>query len=297
MFNAIPVVVFAYRRIKHLQSVLQCLQRDRVPEIIAYVDGPRGEQDRPAVEAVLALLRSVDWTRITVHAAGSNLGLGRSILAGVTAMAAQYDTFIVFEDDLICVPGTYAWMCAALERYRDDASVMSVTGWTHPRVRPADVVNTPYFDGRAECWVWGTWARAWQGMDETALQKIARCSSRGLQPDAYGADLPEMAAVELTSNIWAVRWLYHHLEHGGLCLRPPVSLVEHIGFDSSATNAGLNADGWDNPSLPAIVQVPADWPGPHEHPECAERWREAYPRRTSVRRMFSAIRRRLRLWS
>ena len=77
-------------------------------------------------------------------------------------MLAEHDSLLVFEDDLICVPGAYAFLCEALARYRDDPAVLSVTGWTHPSVTPPGVAS-PYFDGRPESWSWGTWRRAWRG--------------------------------------------------------------------------------------------------------------------------------------
>ena len=111
------------------------------------------------------MLRAINWCEVVLCERESNLGLGRSILTGVTEVLGKYETVIIFEDDLICVPGTYEYLCAALDQYKDDDRVMSVTGWTHPLVTPSDVIDLPYFDGRAECWVWGTWARAWHGME------------------------------------------------------------------------------------------------------------------------------------
>src|SRR5207253_2202266 len=123
---------------------------------------------------------------------------------------------------------------------------MSVTGWTHPRVTPPDIGNRPFFDGRAECWVWGTWRRAWQGMDEDAMTLLRRCEQRGIDSYSYGADLVEMARHEQQRNIWAVRFLYLHILNRGLCLRPPRSLVDHTGFDADATNGGCDSV-WTNP--------------------------------------------------
>ncbi len=124
---------------------------------------------------------------------------------------------IIFEDDLICVSGTYDYLCAALEHYRDDHRVMSVTGWTHPLVTPTGVTDQPYFDGRAECWVWGTWARAWEGMlDHDALSLMVMCEKNGIDIFRYGTDLTKMAKVELKQNIWAVRFLYWHIFNHGL---------------------------------------------------------------------------------
>ena len=274
---AIPVVLFAYARPDHLARVLACLRENRVPLIEAFADGAKGTADAARVAEVRAMLRAIDWCEVRLTERAENLGLGRNVLAGVSDVAARHAAFVVWEDDLICVPGTYAWVCAALRRYADDPRVMSVTAWTHPRVTPRDAGDRPYFDGRAECWVWGAWARSWRGMaEQTAVEKLAVVEAHGVAAAAYGADLPLMAAREQAQNIWAVRWLYHHLQHGGLCVRPPWSMVEHIGFDASATNAAT-ATAWANPPLRVAPPIPAVWPEAHEHSQCRALWRAANP--------------------
>jgi hypothetical protein len=273
---ATPVVLFAYNRPAHLRRTLECLRADRVPLIHAFSDGPRSGAEAAAVGAVRDVLRGIDWCELVLEERPRNLGLGRSILTGVSQALERYPRVLVFEDDLICVPGTYRYLSAALERYRDEAAVMSVTGWTHPRVTPPDVGERPYFDGRAECWVWGTWARAWRGMDRDALSLMRECRARGIDVHAYGWDLAAMARQERRRNIWAVRWLYWHMLNRGLCLRPPVSLVEHMGFDAQATNA-RDAGDWTGAPLGPCPALPREWPPAREHPECARLWRLACP--------------------
>lgn len=271
----IPVVLFAHARPQHLKQVLRALQENHVTRIIAYSDGARNQTEAARVGDVRRLLREVDWADLTLVERAQNLGLGQNVRAGVGEVAASHPAFIVWEDDLIAIPGTYAWLCAALKEHAHDPRVMSVTAWTHPRITPDNLGGRPYLDARAECWVWGAWSRSWRGMESgTAREKQSLALRRGVAPDAYGADLPAMARDEARRNLWAVRWLYHHLEHGGLCLRPPRSLVEHIGFDAEATNAA-EALRWRNPPLlpdfPSAV-VPAN---PAEHPDCRSLWTKA----------------------
>lgn len=268
----IPVILFAYARQDHLARVLACLRVNQVPLIYAFADGAKGGLDADKVAATRRLLREIDWCEVRLTERPENLGLGRNVLAGVSEVAARHESFIVWEDDLVCVPGTYAWLCGALRRYAADPRVMSVTAWTHPRATPADVGAQPWLDGRAECWVWGAWSRSWRGMtDEGAMEKLAAAARMGIAPDAYGQDLPIMAAAEQEKNTWAVRWIYHHLQHRGLCVRPPWSFVEHIGFDASATNAAA-AKAWANPPLRDAPPPPASWPEPVEHPQARARW-------------------------
>jgi SAM-dependent methyltransferase len=291
MREPIPVVLFAYNRPDLLRRTLGCLRENGVPLLYAFSDGAGNPAAETSVMAVRALLRAVDWCELRLIEREQNWGLGRSIRAGVGDVLTHHEAAIVVEDDLICVPGTYAYLCAALHAYRDTPQVMSVTGWNHPRVTPPDVGDRPYLDGRAECWIWGTWARAWRGMeDATALQMIAACKERGVDPWAYGVDLREQAEQEQARNIWAVRWLYHHILHGGLCVRPPWSMVEHIGFDRRASNTP-QAMGWDNPPLRAAPPVPSQWPAPHEHPACRRLWAAANsPRSGRVQRILGMAR-------
>ncbi len=271
----IPVILFAFARPLHLKQVLRSLQENRVTRIIAYADGARNQTEAARVEEVRRLLREVDWADLTLVGRAENLGLGKNVRAGVGEVAALHPAFIVWEDDLIAIPGTYAWLCAALREHAHDPQIMSVTAWTHPRITPGNLGGRPYLDARAECWVWGAWSRSWRGMESgTAREKQSRAQRRGVAPDAYGADLPVMARDEARRNLWAVRWLYHHLEHGGLCLRPPRSLVEHIGFDAEATNAA-EALRWRNPPLPLDLPNTVIPVSPSEHPDCRRLWTNA----------------------
>jgi hypothetical protein len=272
MAEPIPVVLFAYARPLHLARVLACLKENAVPLVYAYADGAKGTADAAAVAETRALLRGIDWCELRLTERPANLGLGRNVLAGVGEVAARHDAFLVWEDDLICVPGTYGWLAGLLERYRENPRVFSVAGWTHPRLVPRDAGVSPYFDGRAECWVWGAYARSWRGMEESLVDKLHAVHVRGIKLGDHGADLPAMAEECTRKNTWAIRWICHHLQHGGLCVRPPWSLVEHIGFDRTATNAA-GALQWINPPLRLPPVLSLQVAEPKEHPACGRLWR------------------------
>jgi hypothetical protein len=286
----IPVVLFVYSRPNHLSQTLDSLRENQVPLIYAFSDGPCTQDLTPAVVQVRDMLRAIDWCEVIVCERENNLGLGRSILTGVTEVLKNHESAIVFEDDLICVPGTYRYLCAALDQYRNDDRVMSVTGWTHPLVTPSDATNQPYFDGRAESLVWGTWATAWHGMEMDAKILMKKCELQDINIYEYGADLVNMAKNELRQNIWAVRFLYLHILKNGLCLRPPWSMVEHIGFDASATNA--KTEPWfKNPPLKPCPPIPDLWPEPDKNLETGQLWQHQYGKRPTVlNRLYRFIR-------
>ena len=302
MAHLIPVVLFAYNRPDQLCQTLDSLQVNQVPLIYAFSDSPRTPEYAPAVDKVRDILRTIDWCDVVLCERETNFGLGRSILAGVTEVLEKHEAAIIFEDDLICVPGTYKYLCAALDQYWDDDRVMSVTGWTHPDTTPGDMTTLPYFDGCADCWVWGTWARSWRGMEIDAGSLMEQCKDQGIDIYRYGEKLVNMANAELRQNIWAVRFLYLHILKKGVCLRPPWTMVKNIGFGPGATNT--KAEPLIKSSvLKVCPPIPAQWPVPVEHPECARLHRQSSDARPTfpfqpyrfARRLVSSALRLVRL--
>ncbi len=272
--SPIPVVLFAYSRPDHLRRLLACLRENAVPLIYAFSDGPRTPAVAERVNEVRSILRAIDWCEVNLVERTSNLGLGKSILSGVSEVFQSHDAMIAFEEDLICVPGTYQYLCAALEHYRDDPRVMSVTGWTHPLIIPENVTSQPYFDGRSECLAWGTWARVWRDIPMDPMRLVAECKRKGKDIYRYGADLVGYVRRDPQMTVsWDMPMFFYHILHGGLCLRPPWSMVQHAGWDSEGTNA-IEAGVWADPPLRPCPLIPAQWAVPEENPACADLWRK-----------------------
>lgn len=271
----IPVIVFAYNRPDLLKQVLQCLEEENIPKLYIYSDAPAESKDLLAVNEVRRMIKAIDWCEAISVERKNNLGLGTSIKRGVSEVLENFDAAIVFEDDLICVPGTYKYMTSAIRYYANNNKVMSVTAWTHPNIIPSNVGEMPYFDGKSECWVWGTWARAWRGMDTPAIDIMSQCIAKGINIEKYGTDMPKMAAEAKIRNLWAIGWWYMHLLKDSLCLRPPYSLVEHLGWDGRGTTVTPQMIQWLNPPLKNCPPIPQNWPEPIENSECSKLWRLA----------------------
>jgi hypothetical protein len=272
----IPLVLFVYRRPEVLRRALECFRADKVPMLHVFSDGPRDESVADEVFAVRQIIRSIDWCDWVLEESQVNLGLGVSVKRGVTVALERYGMAIFFEDDLVSVPGTYKYLVSALCKYKDEPRVMSVTGWTHPNIVPDGIGVSPYFDGKAECWAWGTWARAWEGMEESALQIMDCCVKRSCDIEKYGTDMPKMAAEAEAKNLWAVGWWYHHMRLDGLCLRPPWSLVDQVCWDQDiSTTSTPEMMAWANPPLRECPPIPTEWPTIVENSNCSNRWRTA----------------------
>jgi hypothetical protein len=297
--SAIPVALFAYRRPDLLARTLASLRGNGVTLIYAFSDGPRSEAEAPLVDEVRGVIRAVDWAEVHLTARATNVGLGPSVTSGISEVLRRHDAAMISEDDLEMAPGTVAWVTAALERYRDDARVFSVSAWTHPRVTPPTRDAEPHFSRRFSGLFWGTWARAWNGMEEgSAADRLRSFAERGGDPAEYGTDIPAQAAAEKQKNLWAVRFVAEHLLHGKLSVCPPWTLTEHIGYDPRASNAAQDPFWHVRPDR-AAPPVPREWPEPVEHPDVARLWRAAVAEENRLNQPPSlatrAIRKLLRL--
>jgi FkbM family methyltransferase len=291
MTRVVPVVLFAYRRPDLLARTLASLRANRVPLLYAFSDGARDLSVEADVAEVRRLLRAVDWTRVVLVEQPTNVGVGESELSGISRVLAEHEEMISCEDDLEFGPGTYDYLCAALARYRDEARVMGVTAWNHPRVTPPDVLSQPYFSGRMCGLLWGTWRRAWAGVRErTAAELSALCAERGIDITAYGGDLAGAVIHEFEYGMWDLRFNLHMLAERGLMLYPARSMVAHIGYDARATNSPRAGEWVDAPeAAPTVAAI--QWPAVVEHPANAALWRLAVNPRPRPGRLVRAARR------
>ena len=97
------IAVFAYNRSRHLQQVLDGLQKNRnVDKLYMFQDGLKCEAHRREWEKVRDVIKNITWCEVQSSFAEENRGLADSIVEGINHVLAENDAVIVLEDD--CVP-------------------------------------------------------------------------------------------------------------------------------------------------------------------------------------------------
>ena len=174
-----------------------------------------------------------------IHASKENLGLARSMSGGITALAEQYERFIVLEDDLIVHPYFIDFLLQGLDRYEDVEEVGQIAGFTFP-------VKTPprphaFFLPLTTTWGWASWRRAWDlfSLDlETARQMLEVDQDLRLRFDLDGAyKYSEILSLTAQGEIdtWDIQWYWQTFIHEKLTLYPRESLAWQNGIDENAT--------------------------------------------------------------
>jgi hypothetical protein len=290
-----PIAIFVYNRPTHAAATLAALRGNELAtesDLFVFSDGARGEADRPAVEAVRALVRAVTGFRsLTVVEKAHNEGLAASIIAGVSQVLAKWSQVIVLEDDIVTSPYFLHYMNQALDRYRDTPRVFSIGGYNPPEhvMRfPHGYSRQVYFNPRCCSQGWATWRDRWEKAD----WNVARYDSfrRDLVAQRAfnegGEDLTDTLIAEREGRMesWAIRWAFTHFLQHAVAVYPVRSYVDNIGHDGSGVHAPSQILRNDlSRALPA-VEFP---PEVQVDPEVMRAFRRYY----FVRAQFRALRR------
>lgn len=264
-----PLVLFAYKRPRHLRQVIEALQRNRAAAstaLIAFSDGPAADADLPAVEETRRVLDEIRGFRdVEVVSRPENLGLARSVIDGVSQVVDRYGEAIVVEDDLVVSPTFLDTMNRLLRAYADCERVFSITGYNYPQrlLRiPADYPYSVYFSYRASSWGWATWRDRWRQVDWSVSDyaEFAADASAQRRFARAGEDLVPMLCQQMNGQLdsWAVRWCYSAFRLDKLNVYPVRSLLTNIGLDASGVHCV--ADPWLDdqldPEFPRELALP-----------------------------------------
>lgn len=238
-----PIVLFTYNRPIETEKTISALRGNYLArDSILYVfsDGPKNQSAIDGVKKTRAIIRKIDgFKNIIITESTHNKGLARSIIEGVSEVLEEHGKAIVIEDDLVTSSNFLDFMNQALDFYEDNNKVISVSGFTLPLKKMPK--NNDFYTGfRASSWAWGTWARAWEGIDwvpsdfeQFYKDKIAR-----KQFNRGGSDMTKMLKDQMDGRIdsWAIRFCYHQFKHQMVTVFPTVSKAASIGFGADATH-------------------------------------------------------------
>ncbi len=236
-----PIALFVYNRLEHTGKTLDALKKNNLSkdsELFVFSDGAK-ESSLKEVDEVRKYIKTIDgFKKVTVIERPENLGLAKSIIAGVTDLVNRYGRVIVIEDDLVTSPYFLEYMNEGLDYYKDNDKVASIHGYIYPAKQ--DLPETFFLRG-TDCWGWATWKRAWD-MFEPDGKKLLTGLKENKLTYAFDFDgsyhFTEMLKrqIEGKNNSWAIRWHASAFLANKLTLYPGKSLVHNIGQDNSGTH-------------------------------------------------------------
>ena len=242
MVTSAPIVIFAYRRPRHLAAVINALRVNPGADkstVIIYCDGPKSSAHETEARLVLETARNASgFGAVKVIQRNRNFGLSHSVTEGVRDVCAEFGRAIVLEDDIKPTPYFLPYMNSALERYANEERVVSIGCYSFAGNH---TLPDTFFLRLPDCWGWGTWARSWNLYRTDGAMLLQELRQRRLI-DSFDFDgaypYSKMLADQIAglNNSWAIRWYAAATLSDGLTLYPRYSVTENIGFDSMGTH-------------------------------------------------------------
>jgi GT2 family glycosyltransferase len=165
-----PIVLFVYNRPDHTCRTIAALAANMLAkesELFIFSDAPKNDAATEAVQSVRSFIDGIQgFKNVTVTERGTNWGLAKSIISGVTEIVNRYGKVIVLEDDIVTSPYFLTYMNGALDYYKDNKKVWHISGWNSP-INPDGLDNAFFWHGM-DCWGWATWQNRWKNFTKDA---------------------------------------------------------------------------------------------------------------------------------
>lgn len=239
-----PICLFTYNRPDLTKQTVAALQRNyisRDSKLFIFSDGSKNKTDSPKVNSVRTYLNKITgFQSVTIFESSINKGLANSIIDGVSQIIEQHGKVIVLEDDLVTSPNFLDFMNQALDFYKNNPRIFSVSGYSLD-LPSLDTLHKDYYLGyRASSWGWGTWSNMWDQIDWD-VKSYSSFKYNLLQQLKFmrgGSDLPRMLKNQMKGRIdsWAIRWCYSQFRTRNLTVFPAQSKIINIGFGENSTN-------------------------------------------------------------
>jgi len=248
-----PVVLFVYNRLDHTMSVIDSLSKNflaKDTDLYVFADAAKTEKGIEKVNVVREYISQNEWKEnfksVTIELAEKNKGLAKSVIQGVTGIIEKYGKVIVVEDDLILSPYFLDYMNDALEYYRGDAKIWSISGYSFPMKSLQRYPHDVFYSYRGCSWGWATWYDRWKNVDWNVSEydKFICDEAWMKRFNRGGVDLTNMLKMQMEGKIdsWAIRWCFAQSNQDMYTVYPKISYLENAGCDGSGTHSGANND-------------------------------------------------------
>jgi hypothetical protein len=237
-----PIALFIFKRPAHTRRVIESLRLCTGfadSRVFVFADGPRSPEDVLGVEETRAEARRLLGDHAVFVEREINLGVDKSIVAGVSELCDRYGRVVVVEEDLILSPNFLHFLNSGLTQYDSETRLMQVCGYMFdvPELSESrDAIFLPMVNSSG----WATWKRAWSQLDPdaTGWRERLRDDRERRRFDLDGNyKYSSMLKHHMRQHVpaWDIRWYYSVFVQDGLVLFPPRTLVLHE-YDGTGTH-------------------------------------------------------------
>lgn len=186
------------------------------------------------------IVNHIDWDcELSTNFSEVNLGCKARMASGLDWAFDLSEELIVLEDDCLPSDSFFEFCERLLDRYREDARVMMISG---DNFQPARSPESYYFSRWPHIWGWASWRNRWASFDAeitswplvkaTGNLRAAFSSDEEYEYWSTTLDRQHQGAIDT----WDFPWAYAMWSQHGLSILPAINLVTNIGFGLDATH-------------------------------------------------------------
>lgn len=242
----VPVLIGTYTRVDHLRETIDALKSNYLSEftdIYIASDCQIDSRDADAVWRIREYINGINgFASVNKIFRERNLGPRENFNEAAYQIFDKSNEIIIMEDDIVTGMGFLKFMNDSLRVYKDDANVVSVSGYLWPefRFQGDEAVLLPAYAP----WGWGTWRdRHDEGESILGITKSILNEPSLLKDIAFSnpSILPMLNAASNAGKFsFDLDWYLNIVRNRKFTVFPPCSLVKNIGFDGSGMNCGLS---------------------------------------------------------
>jgi len=242
-----PVALFVYNRLDHTRQTVDSLRlNSEAASTKLYIfsvaaKNSNASSDVTDIRSYISTIKG--FQSVTIILRDKNLGLANSIIDGVTRLCGEYGQAIILEDDLVTSPYFLRFMNDALDLYRNDDRVSSVSGYMYPIELP--ISEETFFCKAPHSWGWATWKSSWDLFNSDGCALLEKINNAKLTqefekngPYSYLKMLKQQISGK--NNSWYIRWYASCFLSEKWTLMSSRSLVKNIGIDGT----GVHCASW-----------------------------------------------------
>lgn len=237
-----PVVLVIYKRSVNFASIINSVKQVAPKKIYIIADGPKQGDKEKCIQTRVELEKLIDWPcEIHKNYSDTNMGLKKRFSTGIKWVFEQEDRAIFIEDDCIPDQSFFQFCDELLEKYKDDARVVTISG-DNFQFGKLKIDESYYFSRYPHVWGWATWKRAWDKYDPD-LSDWPRSSRIGWLKKVLTSTVSSInwsyifdMMYQNKINTWDYQLTYMSLKNRGLNIIPSINLVTNHGYDDVATH-------------------------------------------------------------
>jgi hypothetical protein len=236
-----PIVVFAYRRKKKLQNLINSLlinSDSKHTLIYFFQDSYKDLDDKNDVLKVKKYISEIKgFKKKIIISRRKNIGLSNNIISGINFIFQKYSKAIFLEDDLVVSNNFIEFMNQALDKYYKNKKVWHINGWSFDLEE--NLHRDMFFSRHMNCWGWATWKNRWDKFHNNPEKFIKIFNKKMINEFNFNNQIDNWSQIlrnyKKEISTWAIFWYATIFINNGLCLSFNQSLTKYDGFDLDST--------------------------------------------------------------